>query len=271
MPLISPCALAAGAVGDGQAKPPVAQRRDRGRQGSASNLEKFLPKDTKFREITVHSVWEMLTHESIPSAFGLAARACWHWLKRGRGAARCIAILRHAAAPLLRTNRPVDYNRGFNADCRCMGIFRSPLRSCRRQLRKSSLLSIGLNSHCSNLHLHGTVHTFNKGWNWIKIIRSCLLSLKILEELGECRQYRSHFVSAQRRKWELLEGSWESGDDRGAGCMAGALLHRELRQLLLQEAVLLAWGNEVTLLASAHLDLPFVQCLGFFRVEAERK
>lgn len=82
MPLFSPCALAAGAIADGEAKPPVAQCRDRGRLGSASNLEKFLPKDTEFREITVHTVWKALTHESIPLAFGLGARACWHRLKR---------------------------------------------------------------------------------------------------------------------------------------------------------------------------------------------
>lgn len=103
----------------------------------------------------------------------------------------------------------------------------------------------------------------------IKIIRSCLLSFKILEAVGECSQYRSPFVSAQRRKWKLLQGSWVSGDTRGADCMAGALLHGERRQLLLQEMILLVWRDKVTLLASAHLDLPFVQCLGFCRVEAE--
>jgi len=81
MPLISPCALAAGALVDGQAQPPAAQCRDRGRQGSASNLEKFLPKDAEFRGIRVHSIWKMLTHESIPLASGLGARAYWHCLK----------------------------------------------------------------------------------------------------------------------------------------------------------------------------------------------
>lgn len=73
----------------------------------------------------------------------------------------CIASLQHGAVTLLWTNSPVGYIRALHIVCRC------PLRGCRRQLRKSSPSSIGLNTQCSNLLLHRTAHTFDKGWNWI--------------------------------------------------------------------------------------------------------
>lgn len=65
----------------------MAQCRDEGRQGSASNFEKFLPKDVQFMRIIVHSAQKCLLTRAVPLAFGPGPRACWHCSNRSWWAA----------------------------------------------------------------------------------------------------------------------------------------------------------------------------------------
>lgn len=115
------------AIVDAQTKPPVTWCRDIGRQGSASNLEKFLPKDVQFMKIIVHSVQKCLLRRASPLVFGLGPRGCWHCLKRSCWAGGYIAILGHHTVSLLCTTSSAGSRRGFCVLCSQMGIFRCPL------------------------------------------------------------------------------------------------------------------------------------------------
>lgn len=82
--------------------PSVAQQRGKGvRQTALGNVS---PQKEQFKEITTHSVWKMLTHKSIPLAFGPGARVHWHCLKSSWQAACSVATLQHDAVLLLWTN-----------------------------------------------------------------------------------------------------------------------------------------------------------------------
>lgn len=110
---------------DVQAKPPKTQCRDRGRQGSASNPEKFLSGDTIHEDHRALSP-EMLTHKSIPISFWPWTRGCWHCLQRSCRAAGCTAILQHDTVPLLCTTSSAGSSRGFCVLCSRRGTFGCP-------------------------------------------------------------------------------------------------------------------------------------------------